>query len=263
MSQFDDPVAAALAEIAREQEEDLGILGPITPYKRSSVLLVRGLLASAAAGSPLPLASAIKKLPATWLDERTSRTHEQQVYVVDAVIEKLRIHDAELIKIRNDAGQAKEFEHRFSDIVDDTLAVSATRASNEKLDYFAAIAVSGALVYRSDPVEQTQEFLRITSQLTATDIFVLRETEKSQGALKQWPGQMESWLHDIQIGWKPLLESLKGHGISEMNYRSAFVRLQALGLVERMQPNMSTNAPTDVPYALLELGKLYLSYLTG
>jgi hypothetical protein len=119
----------------------------------------------------------------------------------------------------------------------------------------AAVVVSG-IGHPEDPEELVTEFLRISTVLTETDVLILR----AAASLPPNTGSDEnqSWRNSVFAGWTRVVGDLKASGISEMTYRSALVRLQALGLAEAMDPGFGGGR---APYEVLELGRHYLGYL--
>jgi hypothetical protein len=254
MGRFNDPVDAALERIEADNREDDQFLGIANRFKGTSKALIGAISKMVTSPGPSSFTKAPAEIFQALHEDLSKRTEENQAYLLDAVVEKLGIHDKKLM-------EDSDRIDRLEDTVDHSLAYVGPNTSRDKLDRFAAIAVSGAMVYTTDPLEQTEEFLRIAASLQNTDVMVLREIGLVQTAATK--GFHESQiLHEIQSAWAPLLRRLETSGIQSLNYRSAFTRLQAFGLLERTEPNMSTNGLGETPYMLLELGERFLQYLT-
>jgi hypothetical protein len=254
MSRFDDPVDAALERIASEERQDDQFLGIANTFGNTAKSIAKALCKLVISPTPHTLGSLPAEVVRGWQSDAAKRTEENQIYVVDAIVDKLNLHDHELLKdtVRLD---------RLEDTVSHTLAYVSSVTSRDRLDSLAAIAVSGAMVFVTDPIEQTEEFLRIAISLQNTDVMVLREIKEIQGTETQGFHGSSQFLHQVQVSWKPVLLKLEQCGIQPLNYRSAFVRLQAAGLLERTEPAPYENGLGETPYQMLELGERFLEYL--
>lgn len=254
MARFESPIDAALERIESDAHHDDGFLGVANQFGNTAKSLAKGLLKLAA--SPLSAADVTREVIQGWQADAVKRTEENQIYLLDAVVDEVRSNSKDLSE------HAEELE-RLSDIVDRTLAYVGPTTPRERLSRFAAIAVSGALVYTSDPPEQTDEFLRIADSLQETDVMVLREIGLIQLAQLDGFTSTDQILFQVQKSWVEILRRLGEIGIPKFSYRSAFVRLQSHGFLERTEPNMGTNQLGDTPYLLLELGIKFLEYLAN
>jgi|GEM_PF-2794552 len=143
---------------------------------------------------------------------------------------------------------------------------ASTSATQERTMRLAKVVVSGIL-RPNDPDEMVTEFLRMTSALIETDVHVLRVTarlqEPSSDPIEEVDQEEKSKRGDnrrtkLYKDWPQILADVESKGLSDMSVRSAFVRLQALGLVEPITSGFDAGEPR---YEVLELGRLYVDYL--
>lgn len=139
-----------------------------------------------------------------------------------------------------------------------------TSTTHERTERLARVVVSG-MVNSNDPEDLVTEFLRMSSALAATDVFCLRIAAQIQAPASHPVENIEleekrrnERRMELYGDWPKILEELKSESLSYMSVRSAFVRLQALGLADPVAGGFDAGDPT---YEILELGRLYLAYL--
>jgi hypothetical protein len=256
MGKIDDPIAAAKNQIAMTEGEDDQFLGPLSRHKAAVKALVKVMLNVFHPPTLVSAAGSLHDALTAWREEQAECTLENQAYLLDTVVSLVSAHDEKLKDNSDRLG-------RLEDATSFCLGYVGPTTSPEKLGYFASIVVSGALIFHEQPLEQTDEFLRIANSLYPTDVMVLRELgvfQSSQTAGYVGDSQIIS---EMQMAWPSLLARLRESEISDASRKSALVRLQSFGLVERLEPNITATSPGDTPYILLEMGKQFLDYLRG
>jgi len=132
-------------------------------------------------------------------------------------------------------------------------------SSADKVFRLSQVVVTG-MVSRSDPDEKVVEFIRFAADLNETDIHVLSQMYARQHTFNskfvpQWAQEIRRAMHD-----RPLADSMGGF-MNDQYVRSAYARLQSLGLVVALGGTASDTSPGENHYAILTLGKEFVEYL--
>ena len=255
MSKFDDRIEAAQDQIAQQASEDDQFLGPLNDLGHTVTALGLGMYKMLNAPTPETLRSVSSNVRDVWNKDAAGRTLENQQYLLHQVIETVKLHDSKLSQ--------QDERNRLSDAVDHSMAYVGPTTSKAKLQLFALIAVSGAVVYPGDPIEQTEEYLRIVSQLHHTDVLVLQEISGIEKESVRGHLEVDHRLHHGQTSWKTVLKNLDRYGLSRATIQSSLARLQSQGLIDRIQTSSSYNGPGETAYMMLEFGECFLKYLTN
>jgi hypothetical protein len=132
-------------------------------------------------------------------------------------------------------------------------------SSLEKVLRLSQVVVSGVLA-SEDPNEKVSEFIRFAAELNETDIHVLSvmytlQHQFNSKEVPTWASEVRRVMHDREITDKD------GNVMDDQYVRSAYARLQALGLVVQFGGTASDTSPGEQHYAILTLGKEFYQYL--
>ena len=218
---------AARNQIEAEEVADNQFLGPLNTHRKFVQVLCKFLLnigrgrVDNSAGVAEELLEAVK-------GDNEELTHRNQAYLLGALALKIERHEGDLLR------QGEHLE-RLEQNVSESLIYVGPNTSEAKLGQLASIAVSGAMVFTGDAIDQTREFLRMVDLLHASDVAALQELDEVQtGAIEGL--NTEQRLGAIQSTWETVVSRLIAYGLKRSHINSAFVRLQSHGLVERADP---------------------------
>jgi hypothetical protein len=129
----------------------------------------------------------------------------------------------------------------------------------DKVRRLAQVVLNG-VVSENDPEEKVNEFIRFAAELNETDIHVLKVLYDRQSGFNpkfvaEWAQNVRRSMHDY-----PIPDS-SGGTMDDQYVRSAYARLQALGLAVQLGGTASDTSPAEQHYALLKLGKEFFQYL--
>jgi hypothetical protein len=131
--------------------------------------------------------------------------------------------------------------------------------SAEKVRRLSQVVTTGVMT-SSDPQEKVLEFIRFAAELNETDIYILSQLYKIQHTfnpkfVSEWAQSVRKAMHD-----RVILDSAGGP-VDDQYVRSAYARLQAIGLAVQLGGTASDTSPGEQHYALLKLGKEFYMYL--
>jgi hypothetical protein len=153
---------------------------------------------------------------------------------------------------------------RFTELLGEA-GIQALRASGpEKIKRLARVAVSGATHRKTDAIERALEFERHAVELDDLDVSLLRLMENYQAKLRtKGIFREDEWLDGVRRTWQEMTRE-NGYGeASAREARSSFARLQSRGLVIQIPSVATVNSPGTEPYAVLDEGASFLTYLVG
>lgn len=183
---------------------------------------------------------------------------ENQKYVFSVVVEELKY-------ALKQVGELKDEQQRFMNSEGPRLLTEAAKRASETRDHerlrrLAVIFVHGVQNASAVAVPEAEEFMRLAVLLSETDVLVLREFVKHQAGLENTSKQSgRSLLDTANQVWrnsKPAVE-----GLREGDLQSSCSRLQAFGLLVRIERVQSALSPDEIPYALLGLGERFAEYI--
>ena len=248
-----DPLASVSAAYLNQIElERLGDVGPVAQTILGFAAKVGASICSSAARK-LP---EVLRAPLSVLTEQLLNTAlqgaklnvETYAYCVSADLQRL----------------GKQIDDLFdSQAKIDFFIEGARRArdasSRDKVLRLAQVVVSG-VVSDDDGEEKVIEFIRFASELNETDIQVLKEVHSFQSKLN--PKFKDHWAQGVRRAMNnSVLLDVNRQPFDDQTVRSACARLQALGLVGQIGGTVSDTSPGETPYAVLDLGREFLSYL--
>jgi hypothetical protein len=232
---MDDEIDAARTQI----EYDKGSPAP---------KIVVGVLEGLAAVGVTPLK------PAAFLMKKVFEQREDNTaYLLEATISKLRRLEKQLKEL---SAEHKRFiEEQFPRLLLEAVSKAERTGSKERIDRLSLIIVHTVVQGPSADMEEVDEMLRLTVDLSAEDIDVLARIYSVQGDELRRTGFLpeqnlaNSTWRDLQSKY-PLFKSSKIHSIC--------AKLQSLGMVAQVERIATTLDLTSIPYAVLEKGANYL-----
>jgi hypothetical protein len=227
-------------EAARTQIEfDKG-----SPAPKAIISVLEGL--AAVGVTPLkPAAFFMKKV----FEQREDNT----AYLLDATISKLQRIEKQLKDFSDD--HRRFIEEQFPRLLFEAVSKAERTGSKERIDRLSLIVVHTIAQGPSTDIEEVDEMLRVTVDLSGEDIDVLATIYSVQGddlrRTRFLPEQnlANSTWRDLQSKY-PLFKSSKIHSIC--------AKLQSLGMVAQVERVITTLDLTSIPYAVLEKGAHYL-----
>lgn len=256
MGQFDSRTEAAQSQIDAEERES-GLISRIP----SSFLDLASLFLEFISNKEIAFAS---KTAISYLKLLAGHRSEQNVqYLLETVAQDLK----ELMKeVQGQNEKVEEIERvikgeRFSELLTEA-ALQATRTSSRKrIERLAHVVVSGSMVFHDKPLDAVADFERHCVELTDADVRLLDFLAKQQPDRQR---NFESeWAQEIRMNWLNMPHTSGGGyvGISAIDARSSFARLQSRGLISQLSwGNITAGAGSD-PYAVLEDGRAFLKFL--
>jgi hypothetical protein len=190
-------------------------------------------------------------------EDREHRSLREVHYLLESVVLEVKRHDCKVDSLQDRVSRLEagiQAAMRYP-----------TDGRNETIRRVAIVIVRGAFTFPENPQEQTDEFLRIASQITDSEISLLRVICESQAGLAKVLGKVyspEIWLSQIQRLWGEMNAMHKPSPEQWMHRKSALVRLQGYGFLEQVE-RVSTAQGSEVgqsPYALLPLGRDFCDY---
>ena len=259
MGQFDSRTDAAQTQLDSDERE-LGLLRRVPSGFLDIAALLLELVNGGETGSVLKGALAGLKLLAG------QRAEENVRYLLDAVAADLRDLIDEFREQKEKIASIEDAVKgpRFSELLTEA-AMQATRtASRRRIERLAHVVVSGAVTYPSVGMDVAFDFERHCVELTDADVLLLgfladRQPPAGRG------GYFDSgaWAEQIRLGWLNLPRTSGGGymGVSEIDARSSFVRLQSRGLVCQLSWGHISAGNGSDPYAVLDEGRTFLKFL--
>jgi hypothetical protein len=232
---IDDEIDAAQSQIE---------YGKTSIAPKVAVTALEGL---AAIGVPAmkPAAYFMKKV----FEQREDNT----AYLLDATISRLRGLEE---KVKTLSESHKQFiAEQLPLLLADAVSKSERTGSKERIDRLSLIVVHTVMEGPTADLEEADEMMRVTVDITDADIDILAKIYAVQGAeLRRTGFQPEKNLanstwRDLQTKY-PIFKSSEIHSIC--------AKLQSLGLVTQVSPIGTTLDLTSIPYAVLRKGAEYL-----
>ncbi len=232
---MDDEIDAARKQI----EYDQG-----SPAPKVVVGVLEGLVAVGV--TPLkPAAFLMKKV----FEQREDNT----AYLLEATISKLRRLEEQFKELSED--HKRFVEEQFPRLLIEAVDKAERTGSKVRIDRLSLIIVHAVVQGPSADIEEVDEMLRITVDLSDEDIDVLAKIYLAQGDELRRTGFLpeqnlaNSTWRDLQSRY-PLFKTSKIHSIC--------AKLQSLGMVAQVERIVTTLDLTSTPYAILEKGANYL-----
>jgi hypothetical protein len=225
----------------------------------------RGLMTAARALSELltvagPTGEVISAMLSRALDFSDRQEEENQRYLLSVAIEELKY-------LQLQVGQLKDEQKEFLNTEGiGLLAEAAKRASEtrdrDRIRRIAAVFAHGVENAGAVAIPEAEEFMRLAVLLSDTDVLVLREFVRRQAGLEERARKLGRTLRE-EANWawrenKPVFD-----GLSEGDLQSACSRLQAFGLVVRVDRIDTALGVNEIPYALVRLGEHFAEYITS
>lgn len=246
---IDSPIEQAEAMV--ETDERRAAPGVISAAARnlSELLMLAG-----------PAGEVVSAVLSTITDFGKRQNEENQKYLLATVIQELRF-------VQGQFGQLEEGQQRFLNSEGPRLLLEATKRATETRDRerirrVAAIFVHGVENANARAIAEAEEFMRLSVLMSDTDTLVLREFVKRQSGLEERAKKSGRTLRE-EANWawrdnKPIFD-----GLSEGDLQSACSRLQAFGLVVRVDRIDTALGVNEIPFALLRLGELFAQYINS
>jgi hypothetical protein len=232
---IDDEIDAAQSQIE---------YGKTSIAPKVVIMALEGLAAVGVPGTK-PAAYFMKKM----FEQREDNT----AYLLDATILRLRGLE-EQVKTLSDTH--KQFiAEQLPLLLADAVSKSERTGSKERIDRLSLIVVHTVMAGPTANLEEADEMMRVTVDLTDADIDILAKIYAVQGAeLRRMGFQPETNLanntwRDLQTEF-PIFKSSEIHSIC--------AKLQSLGLVTQVPRIQTTLDLTSMPYAVLRRGADYL-----
>jgi hypothetical protein len=208
------------------------------------------------------LAQMINDAVSAYRADEEKRSNRESEFLLKSVVLMLKRHDKTI----------GEFHDRFARLetrVEQGLK-TALRLPNDgsvaTLERLAIVVVRGAMDFGSNPQEQTNEFLRIASQITESEVAMLSRLYEFQEGLSRQSGHsvnQGNWLMNVMNGWVNMNRKYPPTSDQWMHRKSALVRLESYGFVDRVpgSPTSEGSEMGQAPYALLPLGREFCEYI--
>jgi hypothetical protein len=180
--------------------------------------------------------------------------------LLEACMNEVRKHDSEIRQLRNTKTDA-EMETR-EEISRELLLEAARRAestrSRERVKRIALILANAVVELKLIDADETEEMMRVATELSDRDIEFLRELIRVEGSLLQSADHIPRY--DAYLKWQ---EGFWGDRI-DPEVDSVFSKLESYGLVSRLAPPNNLNAMADFQnrYVLLRKGMRFASLLS-
>lgn len=192
--------------------------------------------------------------PAAYFMKKVFEQREENTaYLLDATILRLRAVE-EQVKTLSDAH--KQFiAEQLPLLLADAVSKSERTGSRERIDRLSLIVVHTVMEGPTADLEEADEMMRVTVDLTDADIDILAKIYAVQGAeLRRTAFQPETNLANNT--WRELQSEDPVFKTSEIH--SVCAKLQSLGMVTQVSPIGTILDLTSIPYAVLRKGADYL-----
>ena len=232
---IDDEIEAARTQIEYDKA---------SPVPKVVTSVLEGL--AAVGVTPLkPVAFLMKKL----FEQREENT----AYLLEATISKLQRLQIKIEKLSDE--HRRFIEEQLPRLLLEAVSKAERTGSKERVDRLSRIVVHTVAQGPPADLEEVDEMLRVTVDLSSEDIDVLAMIYEVQGnELRRTQFLPEQNLANST--WRelqskhPLFKSSKIHSIC--------AKLQSLGMVAQVERISTTLDLTSIPYAVLEKGAHYL-----
>jgi hypothetical protein len=209
-------------------------------------------------------------MPLTWPFDKAAKaisghlaadSLERIRLLLEACMNEVRKHDSEIQQL-HDTKSAAEMETR-EDVSRELLLEAARRAestrSKERVKRIALILANAVVEPKAIDADETEEMMRVATELNDRDIEFLRELIKIEGSLLQLQSANHIPRYDAHIKWE---QGSWGARI-DPEIDSVFSKLESYGLVSRLAPPNNLNAITDFQnrYVLLKKGMRFVSLI--
>jgi hypothetical protein len=145
-------------------------------------------------------------------------------------------------------------------LVEDGFKKAETIRSAERVRRIGAILMNALMVLPQVNPDEVEELMRVAVDLSDTDVVVLREFVRIEGAGVTNPrGRMDRY--DAHSRWE--FGEWRSLGISEGDLQSTCSKLEGFGLVTRIAPpnNLNILADFETRYALLQKGQRFVEFV--
>ncbi len=192
--------------------------------------------------------------PAAFLMKKVFEQREDNTaYLLEATISKLQRLEKQLKELSDE--HRHFIEEQFPRLLLEAVSKAERTGSKQRIDRLSLIVVHTVVQGPSADIEEVDEMLRLTVDLSDEDIDVLAMIYSVQGdelrrtGFLPEPNLANNTWRDLQAK-HPLFKSSRIHSIC--------AKLQSLGVVTQVERIVTTLDLTSIPYAVLEKGAHYL-----
>jgi hypothetical protein len=211
--------------------------------------------------SAFDVPAAIGEIASALQEDRRATDAREAGFLLETVVSTVKRHERFFDAIH---GRLGNIETRL----DEGLRVALrypNDGSQATLERLALVIVRGAIDFEGNAQEQTSEFLRVASQITESETLVLDQIYEFQEGLSRQEGHVvnqSNWLGNVAHAWGAMIRKYTATPIQWMHRKSALVRLQSYGFIERIPGNPTGEGSElgQAPYALLPLGRDFYEY---